>query len=124
MRLGGLLVPRRVADDFRRGERLGEFLIFVFDLIESFKHDGYRLLATGFRPQQDSDVAFWISRRAEEKKSARRGPLGNHEFAAVLLFEFEGGIEGADGADYLLVGWRLRCDPLQPESRLRQQREE
>src|ERR1019366_7234823 len=48
--------------------------------------------------------------------SSRRGPLGNHEFAAMLLFERHGRIESDDRAFHFAVVRRLRRDPLQPQS--------
>ena len=44
----------------------------------------------------------------------RRVPLGNHEFATVLLLELESAIQSVDGTLHLLVGRRLRGNPLQP----------
>src|SRR5581483_2082021 len=38
VRLGSLLVLRRVVHDLRRGEGLGQLFVAGFDLVKSFKH--------------------------------------------------------------------------------------
>src|SRR5271165_5233151 len=54
----------------------------------------------------------------------RWAPLGNHQFGAMHLFELHGLIQRHDCTLDFAVIWRLRGDPLQPQSRRRHQREE
>ena len=44
VRLGSLLVARRVVDDIRRGERAGQLFVADFDLVEAFKHRSFLVL--------------------------------------------------------------------------------
>ncbi len=48
--------------------------------------------------------------------------LGNHQLAAVLLFQFHGLLQSNDGAFHLAVFRWLRGDALEPQSRLGQKR--
>ena len=50
-------------------------------------------------------------------------PLGKHEFAATLGFEFHRLVQRDDRALNLIVGGIFGRDPLQPQSRRGHQRE-
>src|ERR1019366_4975850 len=54
----------------------------------------------------------------------RRGPLGNNEFATMLLFQRHGRIESDDRAFHFAVVRRLRRDALQPQPGSCHQRKE
>src|SRR6185312_1694468 len=54
-------------------------------------------------------------------RSSRRGPLGNHQLAAILFFQFHREIKGLDGAFHLVITGRLGGNALEPQSRLREQ---
>src|SRR6516225_7563728 len=58
------------------------------------------------------------------KVNSRREPLGNHEFAATLLFQLHRLIQRGDGALDLIVRRLLGRNPLQPQARLCQQGEQ
>ena len=59
---------------------------------------------------------FAVGGLREVKESERREPLGNHQFAAILLFNLERAIQSKNRAGDLVVSRRLRGDPLQPQS--------
>src|SRR5260221_13348062 len=95
-----------------------------FPVLSSQNHGNRTKISSALVLANSIVGVFTENRENWELRIMRWAPLGNHEFAAALLFELHGFVQGEDRAFDFAVIRRLGGDPLQPEAGRGHQREE